>query len=64
MARLMLPDQFHVHVPLPEGLPERQATRMARVVGSPRFRRELARAVRAGCRQHLQLGKARIPVSD
>jgi hypothetical protein len=60
---LILPDQFHVHAPLPEGLPERQATRMARVVGWSHFRRELARAVRAICRQQLQLSKARIQVS-
>ncbi len=63
MARLILLDQFHVHVLVPEAVPERQASQMARVVGSARFRRELARAVRLVCKQHPQLGKARIQVS-
>jgi hypothetical protein len=63
MARLILLDQLHVHVLVPAGLPERQAARMARAVGSARFRRALARTVRVVCQQHPQLGKARIQVS-
>ena len=59
---MILLDQLHIHVLVPESLPERQATRMARAVGSARFRRRLARAVRAVCRQHAQLSKARIQV--
>lgn len=63
MPKLSLLDRYELTFLVPRDLPDSQARRAARLIDTPRFRRELTRAVRAVIRRHPELAAVRVRVS-
>jgi hypothetical protein len=63
MAEPVLPDEFHLTVFVPQGLPEAAYEAMRRALDGARFQARLARAARGIFRQHPAPRKARVALS-
>jgi hypothetical protein len=63
MARLVMNDQYHVAILVPDNLSRRQQARITRTLESFRFRLRVARAVRAVFREHPELAEVRLRFS-
>jgi hypothetical protein len=63
MSKLILLDQFHIVVLVPQDLPRPEARRIARLLRRGRFRRRLASRVRAAFRGFPELDSVRVRLS-